>query len=308
MNKKYDYIIFHKGCIDGFTSFIVLYKSQQINRNAIIYPDIPSATQIPDNIINKNVIIMDVAYKYNILLEIIRLSKHITFIDHHITTFNEIQNINDPKFTLIYNKYECGASLTWKFFFKNKPIPLFIKYIKDNDIGEWKLKDTRNFIAGLSVKYNKDINHKNIIKWLTLLNEYNVKKLINKGIIYNEYIDYIVNANFNKFSVLYFPSKLLYTNFKHFFIKPNQYKVAVYTGRGCPSITLISEKILEKTNVDFVIMWTYNFERQEYILSFRSKTINVGNIAQLFGGGGHDFAASCTISKSLYKIDELFNI
>ena len=44
-------------------------------------------------------------------------------------------------------------------------------------------------------------------------------------------------------------------------------------------------------------------------ISFRSKEINVAKIAQFFGGGGHDLAAGCTISKPLGEaLDELLPI
>ena len=58
----YNYVIFHKGCNDGFASFIILNKSKLISNDAIIYQDVPSAKSVPQRITGKDVIIMDVAY------------------------------------------------------------------------------------------------------------------------------------------------------------------------------------------------------------------------------------------------------
>lgn len=305
---KYNYIIFHKGCIDGFASFIILYKSQQINKNAKIYPDTPSTKTIPEDIYNKDVIIMDVAYNYDILKEIIKRAKSVLYIDHHITNYNEINTINDEKFKMIYDVNECGASLTWKYLFPKMKIPYFIKMIKDNDIGIWKMNHTHDFISGLSVKYGKEVSHDNIDKWLKLFNDKEVNNIIKKGIIYNEYVEYIINASYNKFSQTYFPSTKVFNMFPNKFKKIKQYKVAFYTGRGCPNNTLLSLKILDKTSADFVLFWTYNIERNEYIVSLRSKKINVGYIAKLFGGGGHDLAASFNLSKNILQIEDLVQL
>jgi hypothetical protein len=302
---KYNYIIFHKGCLDGFSSFIVLYKTHTIDKNAKIYPDTPSTNIIPDDIKNKDVIIMDVAYKYNVLSEIVKLAKSVLYIDHHITSYEDNKKITSQNFKMIFNKYESGASLTWKHFFPKIKLPLFIQYVKDNDIGIWKMKHTHDFIASVNVNYPKELSHNNIDKWLQLFHNTTIKKVINKGIIYNEYVEYVMNANYNKFSSGYFPSNKLYNMFPDAFNKPKQYKVAIYTGHGCPNNTLLALKILDKTSADFVMFWTLNFERQEYIVSFRSRDVNVGKIAKLFNGGGHDLAASCNIPKTLFSIDQL---
>lgn len=305
---KFNYIIFHKGCLDGFSSFIILYKSHNITKDAHIYPDIPSTNTIPDDITNKDVIIMDVAYKYNVLNEIVKRSKSVLYIDHHITSYEENKNIDSPKFKMIFDKYESGASLVWKYFFPRIRMPLCIQFIKDNDIGTWKLKHTHDFIAGINVNYSKDVNHNNINDWLKIFHNSTIKQIIKKGMIYNEYVDYILNTTYNKFSPAYFPSKKIFDMFPNSFDKIGQYKVAVYTGHGCPNNTLLALKILEKTSSDFVIFWTLNFDRQYYVISFRSKKINVGKIAKLFGGGGHDLASSCNIPQSLLLINEMFVI
>ena len=41
-------------------------------------------------------------------------------------------------------------------------------------------------------------------------------------------------------------------------------------------------------------------------MSMRSNTVNVSEIAKLFGGGGHELAAACSFSASKYRIEDLF--
>ena len=95
----YNYIIFHKGCIDGFTGFFILHNSNSIDPNALIYPDVPYATKPPPNVHDKDVIIIDVAYKNNIILEIIKHARSVVFIDHHDTIKNDVLEIKKTNMT-----------------------------------------------------------------------------------------------------------------------------------------------------------------------------------------------------------------
>ena len=180
----YDYIIFHKGCFDGFTSFVILNNSHKISKNAVIYPDVPSAKKSPPDIQGKNIIIMDVAYKYDVLKDICGYAKSVTFIDHHVTIRDDILKLQNElhngsetsKIKIIYDERECGASLTWKFLNDDKKLPLFVRYIKDNDTGTWKMRHTHSFMAGISPYHDTQLTIKNVNNWKKLFNPNIVKK------------------------------------------------------------------------------------------------------------------------------------
>lgn len=308
---NYNYAIYHKNCPDGFSSLIVLLKSKRITKDAIIYHDVPSASYPPKDIDNKNIIIMDVAYKYDVLKEILNRAKSVVFIDHHVTIKNDVEKLsNIPKYKnkikIIYDVNESGASLTWKFLFKNQKMPLFIKYIRDNDIGTWKLKDTKPFIYCLRVKYDIDLKKEIVHAWKELFDDKNVKKVVKIGRIYEEYANSLLEENIRRYSMEAFPSHKIYNDFTENFTKPGQYKVSVVNGSGCPSASILGNKMMESLDCDFVILWTYQMEKKEYILQFRSKIVDVGEIAKMFGGGGHKLASACSISASKYNIQDLF--
>lgn len=311
--ENYDYVIFHKNCFDGYTSFIILQKMKKININATILPDVPSAKTPPNGLENKNVIIMDVAYKYDILKQICKVAKSVVFIDHHITIHTDVKKLreelkenNKSNLEIIYDELECGSSLTWKYFNGNKQMPLFVRYVKDNDIGQWKLKHTHEFIAFLEVDFKTNLKRESIKKWNTLFNTSVVNKLIKKGSIYREYINYLSGENAKRYSMEAFPSEKIYSELTEYFNKPGEYKVAVFCGGGCPSATILGLKMLETIKCDFVIMWNLNLDRKDYVLSFRSKSTDVGKIASAFGGGGHTLASACSFPMSKYNIQDLF--
>lgn len=308
--NKYNYIIYHRGCYDGFSAFIVLCQSGLMDKDAIILPDVPSSKFTPKNIAGKDVIIMDTAYNYDILRNIFELANSVTFIDHHITIRNDVEKLkkefSNKNINIIYEESECGATLTWKFLFPNKKIPWFLKYIKANDTGKWETyNNTYNFMAYLNVYYKTELTDKNIKHWYNLFNRDEVKHGIKKGKIYKEYIDYMLEQNTHKYSMMLFPSETIYEKYTDKFKSPGQYKVAV-SSSPCPNSSQLGNKMMNEINCDFVIFFTQNLDRKEYVLSFRSLNVDVGEITKIFGGGGHKLAAACSISMHEYSIDELF--
>ena len=309
MNKYYNYVIFHKKCPDGFTGFFILHKSKQIHYDAIILPDVPSAKTSPNNIENKDIIIIDVAYKYSVLRDIILKSKSVLFIDHHITIRDDVIKLENEfrdKFKSIYDEKKSGATLTWDYIYPKKPHPYFIDLIEDNDIGKWKLPNIKDFMTGFNVNFNLKLNEENIKKFNQLFKKSTIKNLIKKGKIYNEYKKYLTDENSTRISIERFPSEKIYKSYPTIFKKPGQYKVALYCGSSCPNPTELADKVLKDTGCDFFISWVLNLDREEYVLTMRSINIDVGEIAKLFNGGGHIYAAACSFKMSKYNITDLF--
>ena len=311
MLNNFDYIIYHKKCIDGFSGFFVASLNIKNISSAYIYEDVPSTTRVPPNIKNKNILIIDVAYKKEVLEEVFKVAKSVVFIDHHDTIKDDVQYLykkynKSKNITIVYDEKKSGATLTWLYFYKKtRDIPLFLQYIEDQDAGKWLLPETKSFIIALRIYHNLDIN--NIKKWNKLFDESYVKKLCRRGKYMKKYNDHLINKNIKNHSIQYFPSKLIYKMNPTIFKKVGQYKVAVWCGHNSPSVTELSIVALEKLDCDFCIFWVYNIDNKKYILSMRSKKTNVGKICKIFGGGGHKLAAACSISYNTFiKLDDLF--
>jgi oligoribonuclease NrnB/cAMP/cGMP phosphodiesterase (DHH superfamily) len=64
-------------------------------------------------------------------------------IDHHKTALDDLSGFTESalsKFTFDMN--ECGASLTWKTLFPDEPMPVFLEFIKDRDLWDFKYPET----------------------------------------------------------------------------------------------------------------------------------------------------------------------
>lgn len=310
-NRKYDYVIYHKNCLDGFCGFFLLSRLDIMNQDALVYPDMPSAKSVPPNIGSKNVIIVDVAYSEEILAKIFDVAKYVLFIDHHVSIRNNVMNLikmNQYEHDYVYDEFKSGCSLVWDFFYKGK-MPDFVKYIEDNDTGQWKYKNTIPFVTSLRVKYSTAPNKESLEKWEKLYgnsdNNDEVRMLVETGKTYMEYENYLLDKYSKRYTLERFPSMKICDDFKNVF-QPGQYIAALVNGGGCPDQNMLSDKIMDENECDFCIMWTFHMDKKEYVLSFRSRKTDVAKIASLFGGGGHKLAAACAISMFKYNIHELF--
>jgi len=310
--RNFNYIIYHKGCLDGFSGFFVAYISGRLTKDVFIYEDVPSTNHIPPDIDGKDMLILDVAYKREVLEEIFKYAKSVVFIDHHDSIKDDVQelykkyNNDNEQIKIIYDETRCGATLTWSYLFGRQKIPLFLKYVEDQDTGKWIYPKTKPFIFAIRAYYHLSTENKSLNKWFRLLNKENVTKLIKKGKYMKKYNDHIVNINIPKHTLQKFPSKKIYQMNPEIFKKIGEYKVVVYCGHNCPSVTELGVGAMEKIQCDFCIMWVYNLDSKKYVLSMRSKEVDVGEICKLFGGGGHKLAAACSFYAKQFSIDDLF--
>jgi oligoribonuclease NrnB/cAMP/cGMP phosphodiesterase (DHH superfamily) len=309
--SNFNYAIYHKGCLDGFSGFFVANLSGRLTKNVEIYPDVPSATMVPPNIDGKDIIIIDCAYKKEILEIIFTHARSVVFIDHHDSIKNDVEELHkkygkQKEITIIYDETRCGATLTWKYFFGRQEIPLFLKYVEDQDTGKWIYPKTKPFIYALRVYYNINTEKKTLDKWFKLLNKETIGGLIKKGLVMEMYNNHLVSVNLPRHTLESFPSKRIYDIMPNIFKKVGQYRVAVFCGHNCPSVTDLATTALDRLDCDFTIMWVYNLDNKKYVVSMRSKVVDVGEICKIFSGGGHKLAAAGSFLSSEYRIEDLF--
>jgi oligoribonuclease NrnB/cAMP/cGMP phosphodiesterase (DHH superfamily) len=311
-NIKYNYIIYHNRCFDGFTGFFLFMKTMKWTPKPTVFPDVPSATCVPPDIEGKNIVIIDVAYKPSIIKEIAKKANKMLFIDHHVTISDDIKNLGIGKpHEIVYDESYSGASLVWKHFFGDrKSMPRFVKYIEDNDIGKWEHEETLPFLVALEINFDLEPTFKNLKEWDKLLNEEFLTALVERGKVYNEYKNYLIDKSANKYSIKSFPSKKIINKFNSkgttSKYKIGQYKVAVVNG-ACPSTSLVGKKIVENVDCDFAMLWNYIAGRNKYVISLRSKKTDVGSIAKIMGGGGHKLASSFAFYSDQFHFDDLFS-
>lgn len=84
-------------------------------------------------------VIVDFSFPAKILQQWSDAGVEILLIDHHKTAMEHLWG-DVSQFSESFNGHiefdmaECGATLAWKYFFPDKPTPLFLQYVKDRDL------------------------------------------------------------------------------------------------------------------------------------------------------------------------------
>ena len=145
------YIIYHKDCMDGISSAYIARNS--LERNNAVVP-VPLQYSREDELFKEHLTKQDICYfldfslKRDKMLELAELVDRIVVIDHHKTAEAELVNLPD-NVEVNFDMNESGATLTW-LYFRVEPIPEIFEYIKDRDLWNWKLPDSREISEALA--------------------------------------------------------------------------------------------------------------------------------------------------------------
>jgi len=266
----YTHIIYHKACPDGYGSAYVAWKSLG-NSSAYIPVSYYDATP---EIKNGKILVCDFSFNYETTLQLINDNEKFYNIDHHQSAFDNLKDLSDEY--KHFDNNHSGVYLTWKYFYPNKEVPRFIKYIEDYDLWKFDYEETKPFMLALNeLPFNFKV-------WEELENDKFVDELIEKGKILGSYQDKMVKIITRA------------TKIKKQKIGNNSYKIAYVNTNLFKNE--VANKLVSETNCDFSVVYNYDDSKNLTKFSLRSldTKANVSEIAQLIGGGGHRNAAGYT--------------
>ena len=305
--NKYDIVVFHYPCNDGLASAWIVYY---FYGNIELYPFTHGDTIDIKRFKGKRVLFCDICPKEEILNEIEKVATKITILDHHASSEKLIKSKSYGH----YDKERSGAGMTWDFFFPGTDMPLFIKMIQDGDLWKWTVKDSKNFISGFDLEYNK-LDRLDFEKIFKLFN-----KLLIDDSIMDDYIRSGLDFNEKKTKRLQKIAREEGTrstyNEQKMWIRETEYCDASELGNMVTSGSDVDVAVLyqvcevkDKVTGETIIDEVTGKPEIEYHVSLRScGNINVFAIAKLFGGGGHMNAAGfATKTHPLILLRDLTN-
>lgn len=132
-------IIYHEvkpgvPCPDGLAAAWVAKKKY---KDAKIIGCCYQSEILPEVNAKDTLVIVDFSFSKEILNKWVDLGCEIIVIDHHKSAWEMLQGFT--KGVLKFDMSYCGAYLTWKYFFKDEPLPVFIEYVNDQDMWNWEL-------------------------------------------------------------------------------------------------------------------------------------------------------------------------
>jgi oligoribonuclease NrnB/cAMP/cGMP phosphodiesterase (DHH superfamily) len=312
-----DCVLYHDNCADGFGSAFCVWlkyckeygnpiKIESDNTDELIYKfdnnskivsfigckhnkdtDVLS-TWLSEKITDKNVLMCDFSYKFEILSEIIDKSKSFMILDHHESAQKDLQDI--PNELKIFDMKRSGVGITWEYLFNDEEMPKFLQYIQDRDIWAYKLPETKAFAAYLfEQKFSFELFESYLV-------DDNLSLAVQIGQQWLEYKDILVNST----------AKRAYQYIQKIHDK---LMIVSYTENDL-FVSDVGNKIFTYFPLsDFSAV--YNHNAFDYCTKFSLRSTddreNVSVIAKEYDGGGHRNASGCTIPSKIvislpYKI------
>lgn len=135
-------VIYHDD-LDGFGAAWAAWKKFK-NKAQYIVTDYHFAPL--EDLKNKEIYIVDFCYEKNtVMKKLLKNNKRVIVIDHHISHKEAVKISSEYSFDL----NQSGATLSWKYFHPQKPIPRLLRHIKDMDLWKFKIPHTKELLASL---------------------------------------------------------------------------------------------------------------------------------------------------------------
>ncbi len=146
---KYDIVIYHAGCSDGFCAAWIASRAGCVDAQFV-----PAyyGTEPPD-VAGKKVLIADFSYKLGVLCDMAGAAAQVTVLDHHKTAEAELTQSPGGKWPwnlyAYFNQDKSGGRITWEHFHPGEKAPPIVDYTEDRDLWRWKLLHSREINAAL---------------------------------------------------------------------------------------------------------------------------------------------------------------
>jgi uncharacterized protein len=325
MKPHFDTCYYHRGCSDGTCAAWVVRRQ---------YPDIRFIGIQPDSNIRislktgklkedikeityagKEVIFVDVCPQDKLLEKMSRLAKRIVILDHHKTNRDIIENFDTYKsvaeMETIFDMSRAGCQLAWDYIYNTCESSLFkpyerlwfVDYIADRDLWTWKMENSKFINSALF-----ELGYSRSFDGFDELYSKEIEVIDNELLPFAKAVDI---KNKNTLKKCTYNAKWCRMNVNGTFY--NVWAVSTYdllseVGNHLstyPHKNNYGTKDKEETETlpDFVVIWRYNFEGNEWWISLRASAesnIDVSSIAKQMdlSGGGHPKAAGFTFKSN----------
>jgi oligoribonuclease NrnB/cAMP/cGMP phosphodiesterase (DHH superfamily) len=255
---------YHANCTDGAASAAIIKRKYS---EASCIP-MNHGDSITISVKNKIVYIVDFSFDEPTLRKLKKEAKEVRWYDHHKTSLPAHQSL---KWGII-DLSESGASLTWKQEHPDDDPPRIIQYVKDKDLWQWKLPDSR--AINMWLQEREDIHDPTGATWKKLLNHLNdqdFQRMIEWGeqAIRSQRVR-ILNGVKKGFEVNFHGHRAFAVNWSS-------------------ESSEMGEYIYKELGYEVAIIFNYTGEAWNF--SLRSDQVDVSQLATKYGGGGHPGAS-----------------
>lgn len=154
-------VFYHGDCQDGFAA---AWCAWRCFGSAADYQPMHYGDRWPMSLVDgRRVFILDFSADRETVLEIARRADGLLLLDHHATPCKDwqdllvpdagsgLQRFDDPrlKLTVAFDMNRSGARLAWDWFFPEQALPRMIAHVEDQDLWRFAMPETRAYCRAL---------------------------------------------------------------------------------------------------------------------------------------------------------------
>lgn len=269
-------VVLYHNDIDGFGAAWAAWKKMGKKADYIPIQYKGKTNILPKGLKNKELYLVDLCFDADTMKRLLKENNKLVVIDHHIGRKNEVKISTDYLFDL----NSSGAGLSWKYFFPKKNTPRLLKHIEDYDIWKFKLPYTRELLASLNI-YEMNFKKWNIIA-ADFENAVKRKKYIDEGKVIVKYQNDLIKK------IAGYGEKAIFEGHKVFVV-------------NSPILeSEIGNYVVKNKKVIGLVWSNRNGGRDFFKGSLRGDgKVNLSDLAQKYGGGGHKVAAGFTFNAEI---------
>ena len=260
-------VFYHGRCTDGFgAAFAAWLKFGRSAQYIACYYDDPP----PPSVKGKQVYILDFAFEWDVMQRLSSEARELVLLDHHESSKKKLHGFKCQCGSLTFDLNRSGSVMAWSHFFPGVKVPRLFKYIQDRDLWSWKYPDSQSFLTAL------DALDFDFQQWKTVLDMEpdQAEVFLERGRAMNVRFEALCDSMANKAM----PVTLL--GFKGLTVNASSEFNSEVGAR------------LAKKSGAFGAVWALH-KKGTIKVSLRSTpSFNCRELAERFGGGGHDCAAS----------------
>ncbi len=256
-------ILYHGDCSDGFSGAWTAWKKFGDKAE---YIGVQYKNPVPAGLVDKEIYLIDFAYKLEQMQKLMAENKRVTSIDHHISAEPVIKLTKNYSFD---NKHS-GCVLAWQYFHPKKAVPKFLLYVEDNDIGKWSMKNSEEILAYARIEEKTFKNWDGLVRKIENVKSRN--QILALGAAIKKFENYVVDG-----------------------LVERKAEIVEFEGIqalcvNSPSFPTNIGRAIVKKMPPIGIIW--NKEPGGIYVSLRSNGVaDVSKMAGKYGGGGHKAAA-----------------
>lgn len=276
-------ICFHHNDMDGRCSAAIVKKWRELHRqdgSRDLFIELDYKDRVPIEKIEPNelVVIVDFSFKPEIMQKVFEITGQVIWCDHHKTAAEYDYGRDIDGIREFEEKKLAGCECTWKYFFPEVEVPRIVRLIGDRDKWAWKYgEETAKANQGVKI-YDTQPESKD---WLHLFNYLGVIEAIKHGETCLKFRDSFCKDYCNSYG--------FETEFEGY----KAFALGIYM--------FGSEAFGDKFK-QYPLCISFVYDGNKWTTGLYSETIDVGEIARKFGGGGHKGAAGFTSEMPFWKI------